>query len=271
MKKNLISVSILGPTNSGKSTLLNAINKKKISIVSHKVQTTNFNIESSLNYRNTKLIFVDTPGYYSKNKNLDFENKTNEAIIFSDVLLVVLDITSNINTILNLNSKILKSNKIKILVFNKIDLVNNKYILDKIKKINFLNNFDQIFYISAKKKINLEKVLNYIESNCKSNKNKKNQNKMSKNVFFSEITREAIFKYTNQEIPYQTSILTTKIVKNKNYKIYQNLVVRNNNQKRIIIGKSGKMLKNIGQFSRLQLEDILKSKVHLFLKVTIGT
>ena len=94
---------------------------------------------------------------------------------------------------------------------------------------------------------------------------------MSKNVFFSEITREAIFKYTNQEIPYQTSILITKIVKNKNYKIYQNLVVRNNNQKRIIIGKISKMLKNIGQFSRLQLEDILKSKVHLFLKVTIGT
>ena len=97
MKKNSISVSILGPTNSGKSTLLNAINKKKISIVSHKVQTTNFNIESSINYRNTKLTFVDTPGYYSKKKNLDLENKTNEAIIFSEVLLVVLDITSNIS------------------------------------------------------------------------------------------------------------------------------------------------------------------------------
>ena len=150
MKKNSISVSILGPTNSGKSTLLNAINKKKISIVSHKVQTTNFNIESSINYRNTKLTFVDTPGYYSKKKNLDLENKTNEAIIFSEVLLVVLDITSNINTILNLNNKILKSSKIKILVFNKIDLVNNKYILDKIKKITYLNYFNQIFYISAK-------------------------------------------------------------------------------------------------------------------------
>ena len=61
MKKNSISVSILGPTNSGKSTLLNAIKKKKISIVSHKVQTTNFNIESSLKYKNTKLTFVDTP------------------------------------------------------------------------------------------------------------------------------------------------------------------------------------------------------------------
>jgi len=152
MKKNSISVSILGPTNSGKSTLLNAMKKKKISIVSHKVQTTNFNIESSLKYKNTKLTFVDTPGYYSKKKNLDFENKTNEAIIFSDVLLVLLDITSNINIILNLNNKILKSGKFKILVFNKIDLVNNKYILDKIKKINYLNYFNQIFYISAKKK-----------------------------------------------------------------------------------------------------------------------
>ena len=93
---------------------------------------------------------------------------------------------------------------------------------------------------------------------------------MSKSKFFAEITREAIFRFTNQEIPYQTNVITQKIIKTKSVKIYQNLVVKNKNQQRIIIGKSGKMLKLIGQYSRKQLEEILKSKVHLFLNVIIG-
>ena len=93
---------------------------------------------------------------------------------------------------------------------------------------------------------------------------------MSKSKFFAEITREAIFRFTNQEIPYQTNVITQKIIKIKSVKIYQNLVVKNKNQQRIIIGKSGKMLKLIGQYSRKQLEEILKSKVHLFLNVIVG-
>ena len=214
MKSSL--VSIIGPTNSVKSTLINALNKKKISIVSHKVQTTNLNIHANIKFKDSNITFIDTPGFYSKKNNVNFINTANEAIKTSDIVCVLIDIKS------------------------KLDFLND--IKDRILKVN-----------KPKKKYNLEK-----------------KHTMSKSKFFAEITREAIFRFTNQEIPYQTNVITQKVIRTKSLKIYQNLVVKNKNQQRIIIGKSGKMLKLIGQYSRKQLEEILKSKVHLFLNVIVG-
>ncbi len=270
MKSSL--VSIIGPTNSGKSTLINALNKKKISIVSHKVQTTNLNIRANIKFKDSNIIFIDTPGFYSKKNNVNFINTANEAIKTSDIVCVLIDIKSKLDFLNDIKDRIIKVNKPKILIFNKIDLVSKTYVIKKVEKIEFLNIFQDIFYISALKEISFNNFLQYIYKKTKQKKkyNLEKKHTMSKSKFFAEITREAIFRFTNQEIPYQTNVITQKIIKTKSVKIYQNLVVKNKNQQRIIIGKSGKMLKLIGQYSRKQLEEILKSKVHLFLNVIIG-
>ncbi len=135
------------------------------------------------------------------------------------------------------------------------------------------------FYIKKRYLIIFARVFSFLllainftgcSTSYKGGNNLEKKHTMSKSKFFAEITREAIFRFTNQEIPYQTNVITQKIIKTKSVKIYQNLVVKNKNQQRIIIGKSGKMLKLIGQYSRKQLEEILKSKVHLFLNVIVG-
>ena len=169
MKSSL--VSIIGPTNSGKSTLINALNKKKISIVSHKVQTTNLNIHANIKFRDSNIIFIDTPGFYSKKNNVNFINTANEAIKSSDIVCVLIDIKSKLDFLNDIKDRIIKVNKPKILIFNKIDLVSKTYVIKKVrKKIEFLNIFKEIFYISALKGISLNNFLEYIYKNTKPKK-----------------------------------------------------------------------------------------------------
>jgi len=168
MKSSL--VSIIGPTNSGKSTLLNALNKKKISIVSHKVQTTNLNIRAKIRFKDSNIIFIDTPGFYSKKNNVNFINTANEAIKTSDIVCVLIDIKSKLDFLNDIKDRIIKVNKPKILIFNKIDLVSKTYVIKKVEKIEFLNIFQDIFYISALKEISLNNFLQYIYKNTKQKK-----------------------------------------------------------------------------------------------------
>ena len=91
---------------------------------------------------------------------------------------------------------------------------------------------------------------------------------ISKDVFFSELTREAVFKYLNQELPYQIYVKTYKFEKeNRNYKIYQNIYVKNDNHKKIVLGKNGSVIKKIGISARKEIEKLFKHKVSLFLDV----
>ena len=134
MKTSYVALS--GPTNSGKSTLLNAFINKKVSIVSKKIQTTNFNIEYSLNYEDTKIIFIDTPGFYKDNINDNYLREALLGLERADIVIFIFDINNKFRHLDKIKNNIDKIKK-KILVFNKIDLVNNNVILNKIKEINF--------------------------------------------------------------------------------------------------------------------------------------
>ena len=266
MKTSFIALS--GPTNSGKSTLLNCLANKKVSIVSKKIQTTNFNIEFSINYKNTQMIFIDTPGFYKDNINDNYLREALQGLERADIVMFILDLNNKFRHIDNKKKNLNKFKK-KILVFNKIDKLNNDKILSKIKEIDFLNSFDEIFYISALKKTNTDKILKYIEKNT-TQTTKKISNKISKEKFFSEITRESLLNYVHKEIPYKCLIITNDIKTGKFVTINQTIIVRTNAHKKIILGKNGKMIKNIGINSRLQLENIMKKKVNLFIKIQIA-
>jgi len=265
-------VAISGPTNSGKSTLLNAIFEKKVSIVSHKVQTTLRSMDVVKNYNNTQMVFIDTPGFYEKKNNANYLKDVLSSIQRSDLLLIILDITSKFIYLDQIKKIIHHYNKKKFLIINKIDLVDNEYILKKIQEIRFLETFDEIFYLSALKKKNLDKLLNKISDNLSEKKwmyKKNNSTNMTKETFLAEITREGILKYLNQEIPYQISVITDKIIKSNNYTIHQKILVQTLSHKKIILGKNGHSIKAIGSYSRLEMEKVLKCKCNLFLKVVL--
>ncbi len=266
MKTSYIALS--GPTNSGKSTLLNCFAQKKVSIVSKKIQTTNFNIEFSINYKDTQMVFIDTPGFYKDNINDNYLREALQGLERADIVIFILDINNRFRHLDKIKSN-LKKIKNKILVFNKIDLVSNDEILEKINEIEFLNEFDEIFYISALKKNNIEKILKYIEKNT-TKITKKFTKRISKEKFFSEITREALLNYIHQEIPYKSLVITDSIKSGQALTINQTIVAKTEAHKKIILGRKGAMIKNIGIYARSQLEKIMKKKVNLFLKVKLA-
>ncbi len=263
-----VFIALSGPTNSGKSTLLNCFANKKVSIVSKKIQTTNFNIEFSINYKNTQMIFIDTPGFYKDRINENYLKEAFQGLGRADIAIFMLDINNRFRHLDKIKNNLNKFKK-KVLVFNKIDKLNNEQILKKIKVIDFLNSFDEIFYISALKKKNTNKILSYIEKNTIESTRKLTK-KITKEKFFSEITREALFNYVHKEIPYKVLILTDNIKSGKFITINQTIIVKTEAHKKIIIGKKGIMIKNIGIYSRLQLEKIMKKKVNLFIKIKLS-
>jgi len=266
MKTSYIALS--GPTNSGKSTLLNCFANKKVSIVSKKVQTTNFNIEFSINYNNTQMVFIDTPGFYKDNINDNYLREALQGLERADIVVFILDINNKFRHLDKIKAN-LKNIKKKILVFNKIDLVHNDEILKKIQEVDFLNAFDDIFYVSALKKNNTEKVLKFIEKNTLK-VTKQFTKRTSKEKFFSEITREALLHYIHKEIPYKSLVVTDNIKSGRAITINQHIIVKTEAHKKILLGKKGQMIKNIGSYARNQLEKIMKKKVNLFIKIKLA-
>lgn len=265
-------VAISGPTNAGKSTLLNSIFQKKVSIVSHKVQTTLKSIDAVKNYSNSQIIFIDTPGLYQKKNDTNFFKDVLSSINRSDILLIILDITSKFIYSEQIEKIVKKYSKKKFLVFNKIDLVDNDYILKKISNLQFINLFDEIFYISSLKNKNVIKLLNKISLSLPKKDwiyKKNHLTNMTKDSYLAEITRESVLKYTNQEIPYQTKVITDTIIKSGYYTIHQKIIVNTISHKKIILGKNGHSIKSIGSYARYEMEKIFKSKVNLFLKVVL--
>jgi len=270
-KKRIGYACIIGPTNAGKSTLLNTIFKKKISIVSHKVQTTNFAIEVVKYHKDNKIIFIDTPGLYNKKNNTNFLNDVNVEVKRSDVIVIILDISIHLFYEEILEKIIKNTKKPKILVFNKIDKVSQEFAIKEINKSKFVKNFDEIYYVSALKNKNINNLLDGIVAKLPEGDFENSINfetNISKDVFFSELTREAVFKYLNQELLYQIYVKTYKFEKeNRNYKIYQTIYVKNDNHKKIVLGKNGSVIKKIGISARKEIEKLFKHKVSLFLEV----
>ena len=264
-------VSITGLPNSGKSTLLNSILNEKISIISKKVQTTQKAIRGIFSRGETQVIFTDTPGIPGRKSYL---NKSISRSIFntaydSNLNIFVHDVTKKINSEYSvLVLPILKQNKKNILIINKIDLVQNE---DLMKTASILKNyflFEEILFISAKKKKGLDKLIQIVNKYIPYNDWIFEQNQLTDEkleFLLSEITREKIFELLNQELPYNIKI-KTEIFKNK---ISQYIFVKKSSQKPIFIGKKGEKIKKIGTRSRKEMEIKLNKKIFLDLKVKL--
>ena len=274
IKKYKCGVILLtGFPNAGKSTLLNNILNNKISIVSHKVQTTKQKISGVINLNHSQLIFTDTPGIIQnrkyKIKSLSRAIQDEEEQV--DLNLFIYDLSKKIDkNLLSQINVIIQNFKKNCLVLNKIDLVSKDRILKYSEIMNSQINFSKTFMISAKRRKGLKFLLNNLIDEIPERNWKYNEKiKVTKSINYriSEITREKIFNLVNKEIPYLVKIKTKIKNKEKIIKVYQEIYVNKDSQKSIIIGKNGEKIKMIGIKSRIDIEKILKKKVFLDLTV----
>ena len=274
MKTKSSKIIITGFPNAGKSSLLNFLLKKKISIVSSKVQTTKDNIQAVLNYRNCQMVFIDTPGiinktkYYSKQLSREIFKNIEQV----DINLFVFDSTKNLTLLKKKKIKeIISTFKKNYLILSKIDLIKNQYLLEQINKLNSDIFFSETFPISTKKKIVIKNLLEKISKDSPNREwvFKNNKNIVNKDINFivSEITREKIFNLLNKELPYVIKVESSVKNDKKTVVVQQRILVLKDSQKAIIIGKGGNKIKDIGTRSRSDMEKVFSKKVFLDLKV----
>ena len=268
-------VSITGRPNAGKSTLLNAIMKTHLAIVSDKVGTTRNNIIGIYNDDESQILFFDTPGL---NKSFDrlgakMNRNIREGIASSEVILFLVDIkkgfTDNdkkiVDTFKDLDKKVF-------LIINKIDGLSRDKILNKILEYQKYYDFDEIIPLSAQRGDNVDEVIKTIKKYLPEVEEKiYSEEEVTFNTLefqVAELVREEILNLTYQEIPHEITCHTEEIEQTKNgYDIFVTVAVSRDNIKGIIIGQKGQMLKKIGTYARKKIEDLLGKKVYLELKV----
>ena len=269
-------IALVGRPNVGKSTLLNAIMGKKVAITSNKPQTTRNLIQGIYNDDDSQMVFVDTPGIHKpKHKLAKLLNKQTY-LTFNDVdiILFLVDITEELGKgdkfVIDLLENVTKP---VILVINKIDKLPRLEILKKIDQYKDLYNFDEIIPVSAIKKDNVDRLINVLKGKLTDNIKYYEDGawtNVSTRFLISELIREKILELTDEEVPHSVSVVVDQIEYNNNAaNINATIVVDRENLKKILVGKNGSMIKEIGIRSRKEIESLIDRNVYLDLFVKV--
>lgn len=270
-------VSFVGRPNVGKSTLLNSILGKRVAITSDKPQTTRNMIQGIYNDKDTQIVFVDTPGIHKPKSKL--ERVLNKQAYFTindvDIVIMVVDIAEKIGTGDKFVIDILKNIKDKpvFLVINKIDKLPKEEILKKIDEYQKLYDFAEIIPVSARKKDNTDRLLevikNYLPDNIKYFDDT-TITSSSPSFIISEFVREKVLDLTSEEVPYAVTVVVDSLEEDeRTMSIAATVIVDRENLKKIIIGKNGNMIKEIGIRSRKEIESYFNKRVYLELFVKV--
>ena len=268
-------IAILGPTNAGKSTLINQIMGRKVSIVSHKVQTTRTNLRAVKMVGNRQLIFVDTPGVFKAKRRLDraMVGAAMDAFGDADAVLLLVDATHGVtDTIRGLIEKI-KNHKNLFVALNKVDAISKSKLLPMVAELSSLANFNEIFMISALKNDGINEMLNALAAAMPASPylfDATDAVDVPDNLYLAELTREKIYKYIHAELPYHINVVTEKVDVDADgvLDIYQKIVVASDAHKKIVIGRGGEQLKKIGTEARHDIQDQwgVNARLHLFVR-----
>ena len=279
-QKNSGIVTIIGEVNVGKSSLLNILVKKDVSIITHKSNTTNKQIKGIKSYKNSQIVFIDTPGLYvSKGKtNRNFLSEIWSAVTEADFLCIVIDGNKNVSNVLyqlleQINEKNLPKKRI-ILAINKIDIISKEKLLNKTQEINKRYEFDKIFMISALKNDGIDDLLNWFTKHLPQKKWSYPPNIISDQSFdqqLNEKTRGVILLRIHDEIPYSIEVSTDDIinVSKSKLRIFQSIYVNNQRHRSILLGKKGETIKSISIGARKKIEKFTNKKINLFLEIKI--
>ena len=269
-------IAIVGRPNVGKSSLLNAIIGKKVAITSDKPQTTRNIIQGIRTDDDSQMVFVDTPGIHKpKNKLGKILNKqAYYSLNDVDVVLFLVDITESLGKGDKFVIDVLNNVSVPvILVINKIDKLPKEDILKKIDEYKDLYNFDEIIPVSAKKMDNVDRLIKVLKSKLTDNIKYYDDDMYTDkpiNFIVSELIREKILELTFEEVPHSVSVITDSMEYSKdNVNVKATIVVDRENLKKILVGKNGTMIKEIGIKSRVEIENLIGKQVYLELFVKV--
>lgn len=265
-------VSIIGKPNVGKSTIINSILNKKVSITSRKSQTTRNNIIGFKTQSNKQMILIDTPGMHIKSQKTmnKILNKSAQSIIEdSDIILFVMQRLSLDKEDELIIEKIKETDQKVICVINKIDQIENKNkLLPFIEKLSSFKVFHEILPISAKTKDGINQLESIIMNNLPENMHIYSQDDFiiqdDSEFMISELIREKIIRKLGDELPHDIFVEINIFDKKDNVtEIHATIFVNRKSQKQIVIGAKGEVLKHIGTEARIEIEKYLDSKVFL--------
>ena len=271
-------VALIGAPNAGKSTITNHFVGSKVSIVSPKVQTTRTQVKGIGIFENTQIIFLDTPGIFKPKRRLDKAMVTSAwgGVADADITVLVVDAKRGFDDETASIIAKLKKNKIPtVLVLNKVDEIKNKEkLLELSLKLNQTYPFIETFMISATTGQNTDDFYKYLADNLPESPwyyPEEQMSDMPLKLLAAEVVREKLFLYLHQEIPYALTVEPELWEHKEDGSIRAEITiyVEKDNQKVIIIGKNGSMIKKIGQSARTELEKLLEERIHLFLFVKV--
>ena len=272
-------IAIIGQTNVGKSTFLNQLLGSKVAIVSEKVQTTRRRITGIKNLPDAQLIFIDTPGIHEATILLNkyMVQGTLKAFKEVDLILFMVDITQAKQGEVDKGDQYVLSTLARVkapvfLLINKIDLVPKPNILPVIEAYDQLFPFKEIVPLSALTGDRIALILQIIAQHLPTGPRYFPEHMITdqaQEFWLSELIREKVIDLTKQELPYTTAVIVEKVEEKEGGLIYIAAIiyVEKDSQKGIIIGQGGRMLKEIGQRARRDIEGLLGAKVFLDLWV----
>jgi|SRR5690554_4295770 len=270
-------VAVIGRPNAGKSTLINQILQQKLSIVSHKPQTTRHQILAIYHQEQGQIVFLDTPGIHNQkktalNRQLNQTAKTSAQEV--DVVMVMVEATKWQDEDKRAAAIAMDSRAKKILVINKVDLVKDKSeLIPFVERILGEFEFDEVFYISALKNKQIEVLLEGLFRYLPASEplfDETHISDRSSRFFVAELIREQLTLRFHEELPYSVTVtIDSYDEKPEIVHIHATIWVEREQQKRIIIGRKGDAIKQVGTKARHEIEHLIDSRVNLKLWVKV--
>ncbi len=271
-------VAVIGAPNAGKSTLVNRLVGAKVTIVSHKVQTTRVPVRGIAVLGPSQLVFIDTPGIFDPKKRLDraMVDAAWGGAGDADVVCLVVDAVRGLDeTASGILDKLAATSTPRVLALNKVDKVTDKAaLLALAAAINERVAFARTFMISAENGSGVDDLAAHLAASVPEGPWHYPEDEISDaplRLLAAEITREKVYQYVHDEVPYAVTVETTswKDLKSGDVRIEQTLFVERDSQKAIVLGKGGRTIKQISSSAREELSRMLERGVHLFLFVKV--
>jgi GTP-binding protein Era len=275
-------VALIGAPNAGKSTLINALVGEKVSIVTRKAQTTRSTVRGVMTKGEAQIVFVDTPGLFAPKRRLDraMVASASGAAADADVLALLIDsrkeaghaaVTEETSAILKSLSE---SRKPKLMVLNKIDLVERPKLLELAARLNAALAFDDTFMVSAATGDGIDRLTARLVELMAPGPWLYPEDQIAEAPIRSlaaEITREKLIERLHDELPYQTTVETDswKDLPDGSARIEQTIFVTRESHRKIVLGEGGRAIKAIGAAARKDIAEAHGANVHLFLHVKV--
>jgi GTP-binding protein Era len=270
-------VALIGAPNAGKSTLVNALVGSKVAIVTAKAQTTRALLRGIAMVGESQLVLIDTPGIFAPRRRLDRAMVSTAwgGARDADLVAVIIDAKKGLDDeVGEILDKLGEISQPKLLILNKIDLVEKKSLLTLAKTVNARAKFDATFMVSALSGDGVEDVKTWLAARVPAGPWHFPADEVSDaplRQLAAEITREKVYLQLHQELPYQSTVETESWQERNDgsVRIEQAIYVERESQRKIVIGKGGRAIKAIGEAARKEIAALIERPVHLFLFVKV--